>query len=333
MRIVSGTASGALRLAGPGRELSFDARRRLKWMDYYEQHGRNAALTCRYFGISRQSFYRWLRRYHPHNLASLEDRSRRPHRVRQPTWSPELVEAVRELREQCPRWGKDKLAPLLRAAGWSVSTSMVGRIISRLRQRGVLVEPRATRLVVVHRRRPPRPYAVRKPKEYQVGEPGDIVQVDTLDLRPLPGITLKHFTARDMDSRWDVVEVHSRATAITAASFLDAIQARMPFPVRAIQVDGGSEFQAQFEAECQRRGIRLFVLPPHSPKLNGHVERAHRTHQEEFYEVWDLDWTVAALNRQLRRWERVYNTVRPHQALGYRTPQQYLRELARGAKA
>jgi len=332
MRIVSGTAPGALRLASHGRELSFDARRRLKWMDHYEQHGRNAALTCRYFGISRQTFYRWLRRYHPHNVASLEDHSRRPHRVRQPTWSPELVEAVRELREQCPRWGKDKLAPLLRAAGWSVSTSMVGRIISRLRQRGVLVEPRAASLVAVHRRRPPRPYAVRKPKGYQVQEPGDIVQVDTLDLRPLPGIIIKHFTARDMVSRWDVVEVHSRATATTAASFLDAIQARMPFPVRAIQVDGGSEFQAQFEAECERRGIRLFVLPPHSPKLNGHVERAHRTHQEEFYEVWPLPWTVSKLNRQLRAWERVYNTVRPHQALAYRTPQQYLRELARANK-
>jgi putative transposase len=332
MRIISGTAPGALRLAGHGRELSFDARRRLKWMDYYQQHGRNAALTCRYFGISRQTFYRWLRRYHPYNVTSLEDHSRRPHRVRQPTWSPELVEAVRELRERCPRWGKDKLAPLLRAAGWSVSTSMVGRIISRLRQRGVLVEPRAASPVAVQRRRPPRPYAVRKPKGYQVREPGDIVQVDTLDLRPLPGIILKHFTARDMVSRWDVLEVHSRATATTAASFLDAIQARMPFPVRAIQVDGGSEFQAQFEAECERRGIRLFVLPPHSPKLNGHVERAHRTHTEEFYEVSDLPWTAKELNPELQTWERVYNTIRPHQALGYRTPQQYLRELARAGK-
>jgi len=58
----------------------------------------------------------------------------------------------------------------------------------------------------------------------------------------------------------------------------------MPFPIRAIQVDGGSEFQDVFEEECQRRGIKLFVLPPRSPKLNGHVERAQRTHTEEFYE-------------------------------------------------
>jgi len=57
-------------------------------------------------------------------------------------------------------------------------------------------------------------------------------------------------------------------------------------------------------------------------------QRIAELHTEEFYEVWDLDWSVAALNRDLRAWERVYNTVRPHQALGYRTPQRFLRELA-----
>ncbi len=298
-------------------------------MDYYEQH-KNARLTCRHFDISPQTFYRWRRRYHPQRLASLEERSRQPRRVRQPTWSPELVQAVQEVRERYPRWGKDKLTPLLRAAGWSVSTSMVGRILASLKRRGVLREaPRAG--IAVRRPRPARPYAIRKPRAYQAHLPGDIVQVDTLDLRPLPGVVIKHFIARDVVSRWDVLEVHTRATARAAAAFLDAIEARMPFPVRAIQVDGGSEFQAQFEQECQRRQIRLFVLPPRSPKLNGSVERAQRTHTEEFYEVWDLDWTVPALNRQLLAWEEVYNTFRPHQALGYRTPLQRVRELARAS--
>ena len=68
---------------------------------------------------------------------------------------------------------------------------------------------------------------------------------------PCPGVILKHFTARDVVSRWDVVEVRTRATANTATDFLSTLQARMPFPVRAIQVDGGSEFQAGFEQACQ----------------------------------------------------------------------------------
>ena len=227
-----------------------------------------------------------------------------------------------------PRWGKDKLAPLLREAGGRGSTSLAGRIMRRLKEQGRLVEaPRAP--VPVRRRSYPRPYAVRKPKGYKVIHPGDLVQVDTLDLRPLPGVVLKHFTARDVVSRWDVLEVATRATADTAGRFLDSLEARMPFPVKAIQVDGGSEFQAEFERECQRRDILLFVLPPHSPKLNGHVERAHRTHREEFYEVADLGWTVGRLKPQLLAWEAVYNTVRPPQSLGYRTPLQAVRQFQR----
>jgi len=98
----------------------------------------------------------------------------------------------------------------------------------------------------------------------------------------------------------------------------------MPFAIKAIQVDGGSEFMAQFEEACQRRGIGLFLLPPRSPKLNGVVERAHRTHAEEFYEVVDSDFTVADLREKLLQWEVISNTVRPHQALGYLTPQEFL---------
>ncbi len=122
-------------------------------------------------------------------------------------------------------------------------------------------------------------------------------------MRPVPGVVLKHFTARDIVSRWDVLEAHTRATAATAAGFLDRLVARMPFPVRAIQVDGGPEFQAAFEEACQARGIRLFVLPPRSPKLNGCVERAQRTHTEEFYEVTPFSLEIAALNRELLAWE------------------------------
>ena len=326
MHIVSGSMPHARRLARVGVELSRSARLRLQWMDHYEGHGGNAAFTCRHFGISSQTFYRWRRRYDPRRLASLEDRSHRPRRSREPTWTRELALAVLHLREEYPRWGKDKLVVLLRRSGWQASTSMVGRILTHLKARGVLVEPVRSG-ISTRKRLWRRPYATRKPKDYEVLEPGDLVEVDTLDVRPLPGVVLKHFTARDLVSRWDVLEVHTRATATTAAGFLDALEARMPFPVRAIQVDGGSEFQADFEQSCQDRGIRLFTLPPRSPKLNGAVERAQRTHTEEFYEVTPFSIEIAPLNRELQAWELTYNTIRPHQALGYLTPQEFLAQL------
>lgn len=230
-----------------------------------------------------------------------------------------------KLREEYPRWGKDKLVVLLREQGYESSTTMVDRIIRRLKERGVLREPIRNH-VSVHRRGLKRAYAVRKPKDYQVTDPGDLIQLDTLDIRPLPGIVLKHLTARDIISRWDVIDVYSRATTTTSAHFLDKLQQRMPFTIRAIQVDGGAEFEAVFEEECQRRGIKLFVLPPRSPKLNGYVERAHRTHTEEFYEVTRSSFDLAELKGELSEWERIYNTVRPHQSLAYMTPLKLLEQ-------
>ena len=124
------------RLASPVK-LSKRAAQRLKWFDYYQSHGENARLTCRYFGISPQTFYRWKRRYSGSYLERLEDRSRRPMHVRQPCYSVELIEAVHELREKYPRRGKDKLAVLLHDKGCCCSVSTVGRILRWLKKRGV----------------------------------------------------------------------------------------------------------------------------------------------------------------------------------------------------
>jgi len=326
MQIKHGKPPRSARLATIGVELSREARVRLAWMDFYRQ-SHNVALTCRHFGISRQTFYRWQGRYDPLDLRSLEARSHCPHRHRQPTWSFPLKEKVLRLRLQFPRWGKDKLAVLVRREGMTVSSSMVGRILAQLKRQGRLVEALRRGVPGSRRALRSRPYAVRKPKQYAVSAPGDLVQVDTLEVRPLPDTLVKQFTARDVVSRWDVIQAHSRATAACATDFLDTLQHRMPFPIRALQVDGGSEFAAQFEQACQQRGLRLFVLPPRSPKLNGAVERANRTHSEEFYQVTPCSPELKTLNRELRTWERIYNTVRPHQALGYLTPHQFLLQL------
>ena len=136
----SGVVTGFSRLARI-QELSKEATKRLKWFDYYYSHGQNARLTCRYFGISSQTFYRWKRRYDSRRLESLEGHSHKPKRLRQPTWSPEMAQQVLRFREEYPRWGKEKLTELLREQGHPVSASMVGRILRRLKDRGVLKEP------------------------------------------------------------------------------------------------------------------------------------------------------------------------------------------------
>lgn len=326
MRIVSNAPAGLRRLAQLDPPLlSAQAKRRLKWIEYYHACGRNASLTCRHFDISRPTLYRWLGRYQPHDLRTLEDRSCVPKRRRTPTWTLAQMAAVRRLRERYPRWGKDKLVILLGRQGVGLSTSMVGRILRRLKVSGQLREPQRGRVVGRAAGRA-RPYAVRKPKGYRVAEPGDLVQIDTLDVRLCAGAEYKQFTARDMVSRWDVVAVGSSATAKAAAGFLAQVAERMPFGIRGVQIDGGSEFMGEFELACQAKGWALIVLPPRSPKLNGQVERAQRTHKEEFWQVSEVEADLAALRAELAAWESVYNTVRPHQALGYLTPEEYVRQ-------
>jgi putative transposase len=303
--------------------LSRDAKHRLKLLDYGRTH--TVAATCRHFGIARSTYYRWATRYDPQQLPFLENRSSRPRRCRRPTWTAAQAEAVRQARERSPRWGKDKLAVVLKRDGVQLSVSMIGRILADLTRRRMLVEPKATRLRSHSRHA--RPYAIRKPKEHAVTQPGDLVQLDTMYLTPLPGLERRHFSAVDVVSRWSVTGVRARATAGTATDFLDELEARTPFPIRALQVDGGSEFMAEFETACQARGLALFVLPPRSPKLNGHVERTNRTHRQEFWELYDGDLDLPPLQAALRAWEETYNHARPHQALGYQTPAEFLTAL------
>ena len=303
--------------------ISQDAARRLRWFDFYNQCG-DARLTCRHFGLSPQTFYRWKNRFDPYDLTTLEAESRRPHHVRKPMTPEPVEDRILKLRQKYPRWGKDKLVVLLRREGIRVSTSTVGRVMKRLKDRGVLVEPLNIRQAreARKRRRKPR-YAIRKPHGYPVTAPGDLVQVDTLQIRFQSGADRWQFSSRDLISRWDVSKAYRRATSFTASLFLDYMLRKFPFQVRAIQIDGGSEFKKHFEEACQTRGIRLFIIPPRTPKLQCYVERANRTYREEFYEVEDISENLEEHNRQLEETDKTYNTIRPHQSLAYLTPAEY----------
>lgn len=305
-------------------QLSKRAKQRLHVLDYARQHGVSAA--SRHFAFARSTIYRWRQRYDPANLTSLEDRSSRPKRVRHPTWTTAQATAVRQAREQHPRWGKDKLAVVLKRDGIALSVSMIGRILTHLQQSGQLHEAPLTRLRP-HTRHA-RPYAIRKPNDLVVEQPGDLVQVDTMHLTPIPGVERRHFSALDVVSRYSVVGVRGSATAGTARDFLADVIERAPFPIKAIQVDGGSEFKAEFEIACQERGLALYVLPPRSPKLNGRVERVNGTHRREFWECYGDELDLPTLQAALRAWEVEYNEVRPHQALGYHTPAEFLAALS-----
>ena len=75
-----------------------------------------------------------------------------------------------------------------------------------------------------------------------------------------------------------------------------------PYKILSIQVDGGSEFMADFETACERRHIPLIVLPPARLKYDGGVERGNRTFREEFYACRDLIAdSIGAMRFELRK--------------------------------
>ena len=283
--------------------------------------GLSAADAAEVVGVPRATLYRWAR--------CPEPSSRRPHRRCRPNWPPALVEAVEAMRRDYPMWGKAKLVVLLRREGWVVSESTIGRILKTLMDRGTITPVPALRRQRGHGIRRTRPYAKRLPRGQKPIRPGEIVQIDTLTVSlSADRRTLKQFTACDPVAKWTCAQAFRRATAHNAKSFLDKLQADMPFPVRAIQVDGGSEFKADFEAECQRRSIELFELPPRTPELNGHVERNNGAWRYEFYATWELPSdNLEDINRWIDAFADEFNTFRPHQALGGQTPAEYLAQI------
>ena len=202
-----------------------------------------------------------------------------------------------------------------------VSAKTIDRVVGRLKARGVLRE------AVQPRRRPhgqiPRQ---RRPKDLVADAPGVLVQLDSKQV-PLPGGRMAYqFGAVDCFTRKRVVALAPRLTSAQGAAFLRHMVAQFPFPIQAIQSDGGSEFLKDFAATAAALGIPHYFNRPRYPQGNGRIERSFRTDEEEFYQVMDQPATPRGLAEALLAWNYTYETVRPHQALGYRTPQQFYQD-------
>ena len=142
------------------------------------------------------------------------------------------------------------------------------------------------------------------------------------------GTTFKHFQAWDRRSKFVYANVFAQATARSASQFLKELKEVCPFKIQSIQVDGGSEFMAEFDKTCQELAIPLMVLPPSKPQYNGGVERANRTFREEFYAKPNLlADTIASMRKELGKALSVYNFFRPHSALKGLTPIQYINNI------
>jgi len=134
MNIYGAILPGAASLARLPVGLSKQARQRVKWFDYYHRC-QNISLTCRYYGISRKTFYKWKRRYLKYHLPSLENNSRRPKHSRQSKIPWQQVLVVKKLRTQYPYYSKYKLSVILER-DYSITLSASTLSLSQGQQSG-----------------------------------------------------------------------------------------------------------------------------------------------------------------------------------------------------
>ena len=212
---------------------------------------------------------------------------------------------------------------LKRDHGQTLSQSTVGRILKHLTEKGLITKsPSALR---TKRKRIFKKHATPwEFKKYEDMQLGERVQIDHMTVTK-NGLTCKHFQGWERRSKHLFAKVYSHAKASSAKRFLLDFVAQAPFKIISIQVDGGSEFMAEFEQACADLRIPLIVLPPAKPKYNGGVERGNRTFREEFYNRSNLlEDSVRGIQAALTKAVAKYNTYRPHFALKGLTPLQYL---------
>ena len=153
---------------------------------------------------------------------------------------------------------------------------------------------------------------------------GERVQIDHMTVTK-NGICFKHFQAWDRCSKFIDTAIFSNAKSSSAKKFLLDFVRNAPYKILSIQVDGGSEFMAEFEEACEELHIPLIVLPPKKPEYNGGVERGNRIFREEFYNRSDLlEDSVRGIQAELRKALTKYNSYRPHRNLQGLTPLQYI---------
>ena len=300
-------------------EISKSARQRLKWMDYYAKSG-HALQTCRYFGISPKTFYKWAKIYDPHDLATLEDRTRRPRTTRQWQVTREEERRIVFLRERYIRYGKMKLSVIYqRTYNESISSWKIQRVIQKHQ---LYFHPKRNTSLQIKKHR----YQSVKRITELTKEPrtGFLLALDTVVLN-VYGQRRYILTGIDGYGKIAFARMYPGHGSAYAADFLKRLHHLLNGQIENIQTDNGSEFLKSFHSYLEEQGITHQFIYPRMPKINSFIERFNRTIQEEFILRSDeIYYDSKAFNRKLTKYLFWYNYQRPHASLNYISPMTFI---------
>jgi transposase InsO family protein len=286
----------------------------------------DVAAFCRAQGISRQTYYKWKKRFETEGLEGLRDRSRRPGVI--PTATPvqiedAIVRARKELAEAGEFNGPFSIADRLAAEGISPvpSRATIARILARRGQ----VRPQP-------RKRPRSSY-----RRFQAGRPNEMWQSDWTEWQLVEGVTGRRPVAIAA-----TLDDHSRLLVGIAAGSGDG-DAELVWSVMAAAIgaygvpmssltDNGLCYTTQrrrdhkpaaFQTNLAALGCQSIASTPYHPQTCGKIERFWQT-LKKWLRAREASYgpyrTLTALNRDLAAFAEYYNTRRPHRALNGKTP-------------
>ena len=260
---------------------------------------------CEEFGISRPTGYLWWKRYRGGGLEGIAEQTRRPHKS--PTKTEDSVEQqVIALRQRYPDWGARKLGVLLQQSGQQLRASTIHRILGR------------------HDLVRDRPQGNRECRRFERNHPNELWQMDFKGPRGW-NQEVGPLSILDDHSRYLIgLRALGSTQAEPVREQLEEAFLRCGVP-EAMLMDHGIPWWGprsplgltKLSVWLMQQGIRLHWSGIRHPQTQGKVERFHGTllraiEKRRLWKQRTQEWLDDY------RWE--YNHLRPHEALGMKTP-------------
>ncbi|MFH1427620.1 MAG: DDE-type integrase/transposase/recombinase [Patescibacteria group bacterium] len=310
----------------PNYMITKQAEQRKKILLFWKQYGLEATTAA--YGAKRSTLYYWQKLYKdsgyrikgldPGKQTRKSNNKREIHSL--------ILKEIRRLRlEVCPNIGKGKIKKYLDIFcsdnGLPVySESKIGRIIKEKKiyhHRRKFYHDGSVKTVNKAKK-------LRKPDDFQVKEPGDLVEVDTI-VKYIYSIKRYVITAVDIKTRYSFALAYKKHDSASARDFIQKLRVVFPYQIKAIQTDNGSEFHKYFRDYLKEQNITHYWNYPGRPCRQGHIEKYNRTIQEEFIDQNEiLLENPNEFNKKLIGWLLWYNTDRYHWSLNLTSPVDYL---------
>jgi transposase InsO family protein len=314
--------------------------RRVRLIEYAAKIG-NVAEACRVFGVSRNSYYEWIKKAEQYGLSALLPRERRrPHQPNE--MGSEEVAVILSEAVARPTLGPKSLLRHLKARGVDRSASGVAKVLGRHHLGTARLRVAALASLTATDTGQVTTAAMEGPFGFcmYASRPGQVVSLDTFYVGRLKGIgAVWQLTAVDVATRHAVCQlIVGDKTATVAAAFLDRLKKTLRshgIKLEGVLTDNGPEFTGKaFQTRAGDLGLIHHRIPPRSPNHNSVCERFHGTVLHEFYRPHfhrgRVD-DIGLLDRSLQRWLCDYNQQRPNHGeyMAGRTPLEVKKELRR----